>query len=43
MASTEAAEAEPFDELMCPLSMRLLWDPVTLPCGHSFSRSALVM
>jgi hypothetical protein len=36
-------ETEVFDELLCPLSATLMHDPVTLPCGHSFSRSALVM
>lgn len=36
-------EGEVFDELLCPLASTLMHDPVSLPCGHSFSRSALVM
>jgi len=37
------SEEEPFDELLCPLSATLFFDPVTLPCGHTFSRSPLFL
>ncbi len=42
-AACGGSDAEVFDELLCPLSRRLFFDPVTLPCGHSFSRAPLVM
>lgn len=32
---------EDLDELECPLCYRVFYEPVTLPCGHTFDRSCL--
>jgi hypothetical protein len=42
-AERSSGADEPFDELLCPLSATLFFDPVTLPCGHTFSRAPLFL
>ncbi len=33
----------PNENLICPVSLELLDDPIQLPCGHTFSRQSIIM
>ena len=38
----ENAGALPEDDFRCPLCVKLLYEPVTTPCGHTFCRGCLM-
>lgn len=37
-----ASQRLQLDEVECSLCMRLLWQPISTPCGHTFCRTCLV-
>jgi len=41
MMSKSLGKPERSDEFDCTLCLKLLFEPITTPCGHSFCRSCL--